>query len=165
MIKSLEVSGDLEEAAQEAKEDLINYQAEKKSNFLAEQKKAQEAAAKEYEEYKGTLTENIEKTSYDSLRKNRLKQVLFNPIKMGDKVVTEFDSNLDAILSNPEHLIQLADLVADYNPKIGFSLDRLKKQLKSESTTEFKKLVQEKLDTKPKVTGSSSKQQIDESKI
>lgn len=164
MIKSLEISGDLEEAAGEAKEDLISYQSTRKANFLQEQQAQKIKEQEETAKYNSVLAENIDKTSYESLRKNRIKQVLLNPITVDNRTTTEFDSNLDSILSNPDHLVQLANIVADYNPKIGFNFDRMKKQLKSESTTEFKQLIKERLD-KPNLTGSSSKQTVDESKI
>ena len=99
------------------------------------------------------------------LRKNRIKQVLLNPLNPGDVTSTEFNNTLDAALSNPEHLIQLADFIADYHPKLGFTSDRIKKQAKTESVKEFKRLMTDTLDTKTKVTGSSSKQFVDEAKL
>lgn len=144
---------------------MVSFQATRKASFLEEQEKERAKELARHEEYKTSIATTIDKTAHDSLRKNRIKQVLFSPIKTGDRTATEFDTNLDSILANPEHLVQLADILADYNPKIGFNFDRIKKQLKSESTTTFKKLIQEKLDTKSKVGGSSSKQIIDERKI
>lgn len=166
MIKSLEVSGDLEDAAKEAKEDLVNFQKSRRDNFVAEQKRLQEEQAAKYEEYKTSMFESIDKTPHDSLRKNRLKQVLFSPIERGNVKSTEFNFNLESIFDTPEHLVQLAELIADYNPKIGFNFDRLKNQLKSASATEFKKNVLEKLDTtQTKVNGASTKIDSDAAKV
>ena len=74
--------------------------------------------------------------------------------------MTQFDHAMSRIYSNPDHFIQLADLVADYNEKSGFNFDRLKSKIKAESNSSLKNLIDNTLGTTKK--GSSVKQVKDD---
>lgn len=86
----------------------------------------------------------------DQLRKNRIQQLFFTP----RSEVSEFDQKLDSIYENPQHLIQLGDILADYDPRLGFTFDRLKKRLKTESNKKFSDLIKTKVDSKSNVSGT-----------
>lgn len=119
--------------------------------------KAEERAAERAQK----ITELIDKTDQDSLRKNRIKSILFHPIKKGTETTTEFNYALNSILSTPEHLVQFAEIVADYDPRVGFNFGRLTKQLETKSTKKFKDLMQSKLDTKTAIKGNPNKPKDD----
>ena len=154
--EALEAIDYLKELRQTQQDQLIESA---KQDKIEREKKSAAAVAE--------ITDLIEKTPQDSLRKNRIKNVLFQPVKKGQTTTTEFNHALDSILSTPSHLVQLAELLADYDPRVGFNFTRLTKQLETKSTKKFKELMQSKLDTKTNVKGSplrSNKDDFDLSK-
>lgn len=158
MVEKLESMGGLKEEAEDAIDYLNTLKKEKQQSFLTNLQQEQENAKIAAKGESDRIAALIEaESSYDSLRKNRLKNFLLNPIQKDNQVLTEFDHNLDSVLSNPQHLLQLADLLADYHPKVGFNFDRMKRQLKTESAKGFKQLINEKLDTKSGIKGGSHK--------
>lgn len=159
MISRLMEIGDPKEEAEDALNYLKTLKTERQQNLLASLEAEREAQAKAAEEESKRLTELIDSSkTYDSLRKGRLKNFILNPIKVDNRMTTEFSRSLDEILENPEHLIQLADILADYDSRKGFNFERLKKQLKTDSVKNFKDLLQSKLDTKTKVKGGTQKE-------
>jgi len=82
--------------------------------------------------------ENIDET-----RKGKVKAFLTNEQwKRGQKPTTEFDRFIRQVLTNPEHIAQLADIALDYDKEKGFSFDRIARKLKSKVTTKVKKEIE-----------------------
>lgn len=142
MLSRLEDLGDLEDEAIDALSELKGLKEERKKNLLLEAKQQEEQRAKQIQEETTLLTKKIDEASnIDAQRKARVKAFLFSPISMDDKVTTQFDNALDQVLTNPDHLIQLADLLADYHPTTGLNLSRIEKQIKSQTNNSIKSLV------------------------
>ena len=160
MINNLESTGDLETEALSTLDELKQLTELRKSKLLQEaeleNQRRQDQAQQEIQEF----TTKIEGLSEaDPTRKARLKSFLLAPIKVENQVTTQFDSALNQVLNNPDHLIQLADILADYNPSVGFQFDRLEKKLKSKSVSAFKQIVDDTLKV-PK--GGRAQKQLDE---
>jgi len=158
MINTLErmENTSLEEEAEEAVEYLKGLKEEQKQNLINTAKNQKIQDEKLAEERAAAITNQIESSKLDSLRKNRIKNVLFQPIQKEETVTTEFNYFLQSALKNPDHLIQLADIMADYDPRVGFNFDRLNKRLKTENAKSFKETMQAKLDTRSQVKRGSS---------
>lgn len=146
MIAKLEDRGDLYEEALDALDELDNLREEQKANLIAQAKTEEEARQLEAQKQIEKLNHTIEKAEFlEDSRKNRVKSFVLAPIKVAGKTTTQFDNALEQVFNNEEHFIQLADLLADYNPNHGFNLDRLKKKLKTENNKSFKRLLDETL--------------------
>lgn len=151
LIAKKEELGTLQEEAEDALTYIKEIQEERKANFIKAQKEAQEEQQRKIEESNNKLKEVIRNSAeFDQLRKNRIETLFFTPKAQ----VSEFDQKLDAVFANPQHLVQLADVLADYDPRTGFTFDRLKKKIKTESNRKFSDLIQDKLDSKSKIKGS-----------
>lgn len=159
-IDKLSEIADLQEEAEDALEYLKTFKEERKSALIldAQARKEQQAEAmrKELETFTKMIDDNQD---FDSNRKNRLKSFLLVP----NNNTTAFESALDNIYENPEHKIQLANILADYDPKIGFSFDRIQKKLNNKATQSFKELINSKLEPKSQIKGTSrpSKEDFD----
>lgn len=149
-VERREQLGNLEEEAADALEFIKEKQEENRRNFLAEQEQRQQAELKSKQAAEENLKNSISKFEADSLRKSRLQQLFFTP----NKDVSEFDEKLDHIYSNPEHLVQLGDIIADYDPRIGFTYDRLKRKFKTDSNKKFSDIIKTKTDTKSQLKGT-----------
>lgn len=159
MVARLSEIGDPKEEAEDAIDYLKGLKAERQQNLLESLEEQRQADIQRAQEESRKLSELIDGSkTYDNLRKGRLKNFILNPIQEDNQVTTEFSKTLDNILENPDHLVQLADILADYHPSKGFNFDRLRKQLKTDSVKNFKDLLQSKLDTKTKVKGGTQKE-------
>lgn len=148
-IDTLEKDSDFKAEAEDALNDLKELSAKKQQQLLERQQQDIEDQQRKAEEEAARLAKLIDDNSqFEGLRKNRLKTFILNPIKTDSGVTTEFDNTLTKIFSNPEHFVQLADILADYHPSKGFNFDKLKNQLKSSSTRGIRQTLQSALDTK-----------------
>jgi len=159
-ISRLENSGDLFSEASDALVELKSLKEDREAKLIEQAKIEQERKLREAQEEITQINASIEKLNADNERKKRLKTLTLVPIKYEDKTMTQFDHAMSRIYSNPDHFIQLADLVADYNEKSGFNFDRLKSKIKAESNTSLKNLIDNTLGTTKK--GSSVKQVKDD---
>lgn len=152
---------DLEEEAQDALDYLRTHKEEQRQALIleAQAKKQQQIdqTRKELDSYVKMIDENNE---FDINRKNRIKSFLLVPTNGND---TGFETALDAVYENPQHKIQLANILADYDPKIGFNFDRIQKKLQNKATQSFKELINSKLEPKSQIKGTSkaSKEDFD----
>lgn len=71
---------------------------------------------------------------------------MFVPVNDGESTMTQFQRAMSQITNNPEHLVQLADILADYNPKKGFSFERRDKQLQTGAARTFREILHSKAD-------------------
>ena len=161
MLTRLETMGGLDEEAQDALEYLQEYKETAKERLLqkaqAEEKARIEQAQKEIE----TLKSTIQTTNLDDTRKRRVEAFMLQPIKEGTQVTTSFDKALDQILNNPQHLVQLADILADYHPSKGIDLNRIETKIKTQNNKTFKQLLNESVNNS-KPTGNSTRRKTKE---
>lgn len=156
MINKLAERGDLYDEALDAVEVLKDLQEKNKANLIEqaklEQKAREDAAAAQLAE----LTSSIDKAEFlDDARKSKVKNFVLAPVlKDKNRTATQFDRNMADIYANPDHFVQLADLLMEYDPKEGFNFERLKRKAKTENTKAFKKLLDQTFN-KPK--GSARK--------
>ena len=142
LISRLQAKEGLKEGALDAVEDLKEHKTELQKRLIedakAERERAQKAAQKERELLTASLKE------LDSARQSKIEAILFNPIKTEDGVTTEFNYYLNKISATPKHLVQLADLLVDYNPEKGFNLERFEQRVLSNKTKAFRALIDSK---------------------
>lgn len=139
IIKKLEVDPeDLKAAALEAKEDLDTLKVERQKELLNEEKLRKEKEIKEYEAYVETVSKALEESDIEKSRQNKVKGLFFNPIKIDKQETTMFNYIINSIKNNPKHLVQLGDLISDYDPKKGIDLTRLEKKFTSTKNNSFR---------------------------
>lgn len=155
---------ELREEAETTVDELKQMAQERKQALLTQADQEKQAAETARQENTDRLTNVIESNkSFDTSRKERLKTFLFVPVNDGQTSSTQFARTMSQIASNDEHLVQLADLLADYNPKSGFTFDRIKKNLKSDTNKNFKQYLNEKTDP-TSARGNNTRQVVNDLK-
>lgn len=145
LIDKLEKTGALKESAEEAITEIAEDQRNKQIRLLQEAEAQTTANKQAAEAERRQLEQEIETTFQDSTRKNRVKAFMLAPVKQNNEYTSEFNLALDSIMDNPKHLIQLADILTDYDKSNGFNFERLKKQFKSETAKSFRDMFDSKL--------------------
>jgi hypothetical protein len=158
LISLLSDSEDLKTEAEWAYRELVQMQENSKQQLI--DRAAQ--SAKEKQEQALAAAQNLQKAIEESSfihpqRKEKVKSFFFSPIQTGDTFTTSFNQTISNILQNPQHQAQLADLLLDYDPKAGFTLERLEKRIKTRTAQSFQTLLQKKIDPKSQQSSSSSK--------
>lgn len=148
LINRLEESNSLREAAQEALLEIEEDRKNKQARLLQEAKTAEVEQARALEEQRKNIEQELASIQ-EPKRQDRVKNFVLSPVRTEQGYTSEFNLALSSILSNPKHLVQLADILADYNSNNGFNFERLKKQFKSEAAKSFRELLDSKL-TVPK---------------
>ena len=154
-IESLENGELLANEASENLAELIQLQEEKKkeieNNLNNLEKTRAENAAKERKQFEEIIDadDTVPKES-----KGKLKAFLNNrQISAKDNTVTSnFSRSLKAVIKNPKHLVQLADILMDYDETKGFSFDKLVQRKGTDKLKKIKKNIEEVID--PKTSGS-----------
>lgn len=156
MIDALDKAGDLETEALTTASELSEIIKERQEQLVADAKKQEEQEKMLIKQQTEKITKVIENLpNVEKTHKNRLQTFMFTPVKYEEGYSTQLNRTINQITSNPEHFVQLADLLAQYNPDKGFSFEKIKSQLKTESNIKFKDII-DKLDSKSKVKGSTS---------
>lgn len=146
MVAKLEDRGHLYDEAVDALEEIKQFKEQKKLQLDAIAKAEEEQRKLQAQQEIDKLNKTIEEATFlEAERKNRVKSFVLAPIKVDGKVTTQFDNALEQIFANEQHFVQLADMLADYNPKQGFNFERLEKKIKTKNNTAFKKLLDETL--------------------
>lgn len=156
-IARLELDDSLASEAESALEELKTIEANRTAELteLATQKKQQQET--QYREERALLQKVIP-TIADKSRQPKLESFLFNQIKKGDKVKTPFNFTLEQIGATPEHLVQLADILLDYNPTTGFNMSRLEQRVATKQVNNLKDIIEQKLSPKSKLSSSAASQ-------
>lgn len=149
LISKLETDNSLAEEAEDALVYLKTLTEEKRTEFLNKKKAAEDAELKQRKERTDLLVKTIDESITDKTKANKLKAFIFNPIKTNNVETTPYLHTFQNVMSNPEHFIQLADLMSDYDPKTGFKLERIASQVKTTKNSAFRKLLSEKIDSTP----------------
>lgn len=161
IIATLEENDDLEEEAQSSLVTLREMNEDKKKSFAAQAEKEEQAKAERYKEQVTRLSTAIESSGLEKSRQNKVRAFLFNPIKVDTQETTSYAYTINRILNNPEHLIQFADLLADYNPEKGLDFTRFEKRVKTKATQTFKEVINSQLDSKFKGSTKTTKEDFD----
>lgn len=124
----------------EALQSLQNFSAQEKQQKLLDEIEQNKIIKEKQEAEVNTILKLIKEDSVISPeRKGKVQSFLFNPIKKGNNVNTEFARALSNILSKPEHYIQFADfLQSSYDPEKGFSYERYERRSASRETKQIK---------------------------
>ena len=69
------------------------------------------------------------------LSKSERERVLasFEQTKVGEQNLTDWQARIVQVQQNPEHFIEMLQLLQSYDPKNGFSFDKQKRQGKTQS--------------------------------
>lgn len=147
-IDAIEDSGDLEVEAIDAQNYLQDYQSNQRKALEEQQRQQKEAELEKAKEQRDALDEAIQSSSVvQGRRKNSIRAFLFNPIKRGSQTETDFNRKFNAIASNPEHMVMLADLLYDYSPEKGFNFSRYESKGKNKAAKDIKKALDQRLNT------------------
>jgi hypothetical protein len=130
---------ELAEEAADLKEKIREKQSEMIEAALEQQKYLQQKADDDRREEIKQITTSIEQAGFvEAKRKPNLKNFIFNPVRKNDGMRSEFQRVLASIQSNPNHLIQLADLLMDYNKEKGLAYERFEKKAETKLTQSLK---------------------------
>jgi hypothetical protein len=144
VIEDMKNSGKLEKEAKENILELITLEEE----YLQEEEKKLQEREIQLRQQKETERKEVEKIvdnlSIEPERKSKLKGFINNEmnVRKGHPSTNHFLYTLRLIGQNREHMIQLADILLDYNPEKGLTLDSIKKS----ATTKAASNIKEKLD-------------------
>lgn len=144
MIDSLHATGHLESEAETALSELKDIGEEERTRLIEEQKARTEQEIAENKKFRENITKKISESEYiQDLRKSKVKAFLFNIQEFeGGNKETQFNRVLKNIASNPEHLVQMADLLLDYDNKKGFTLDRFTRRAATKGAKTLKDQLQ-----------------------
>jgi hypothetical protein len=150
-----EEEGILEQESQDALAELTQFYSQKQEEQATQLQAQRQAEERMLREKTEALAAAINTSSFiHPTRREKVRSFFFNPIQVEQNQTTAFNLTINHILSNPEHQAQLADLLLDYNPEQGFTLDRFEKRLKSKATSSFKEDLDKALDPKRKATAA-----------
>lgn len=152
LIDKLKSTDSLEEEAKETVEEWKALREEKKKEFVNRQKENHRKDLEESQKRASLLSQSFE--AYEAPKERKAKiQTLFT---QGQKDL-KFNEVLSQATSNYEHLVQLADFLADYDPKKGFDFNRYEKKAESARTKGLKDILESKVNQKPATKGIPSK--------
>ena len=163
LVDKAALTDSLYEDAAEAFEELEQItEAEVKQLAIEEQRRKQEEQQKE-EKLRKVYAETIDKVEFiPKERKNKVKAYLFNVQVYDDQPDTQFNRTLKLISNNPEHLVQLADVLMSYDSKKGLTLDRIAKVESTKATKSLKDKLQAITQPTKKLLGGTPRKSSDE---
>jgi polyhydroxyalkanoate synthesis regulator phasin len=136
LIQNLVSAGELEEEAYDALEELKELKETEERTRLLTIQEQQKKAQDDVKEFRDKIINVVQNSDFITKeRKGKLQAFLFNPIRKSDGDYTDYRRNLANLQNNPEHLIQLADILFDYDQKKGINLERFQKQGESKLST------------------------------
>lgn len=143
---------DLTDEAEEAVDYLKKSAAEEKQQILKQQEEDKAKREQEINEWRSTVVSNIQESDIPKSRKGKIQAYVLNPVQRGEQTLTDFERTLTAIFSNPEHYIQLADMIFDYDPKKGLDTSRTSTKTKSQAASSFQKELEDAMKSSGKPT-------------
>jgi hypothetical protein len=140
-IDLLDKNAELYFEAKEALNELITMEAQARKEFDKKQdelmKDRLQREKDERQQYINTIKSN---ENIPNDRKQKLQNFIINKMTVGNGMqVNGLVKALNDLGKNPDHVVQLADLLLDYDPKKGINLDRFISMGKSQKTKEIKK--------------------------
>jgi hypothetical protein len=155
-IDRLDENDELESEAHDALKELNELQEAQRQRLLQEDQARINEEKTRYEQQVELINSNIEKYKAEDARKNKIKSMFFNPIKGDDgNELTVFSHKINNIVKNPEHLVQLADLLLEYDSSKGFDFDRLQALHQTKKVKTLKELITEGEKTPKKASGTT----------
>lgn len=158
LISRIEDLGELEYDAKEAYQELlelkINQEEKNKKDYEARQEQIRNQKAQEKQLYESLVQES---TLVEKARKEKLRNFLVNEhrVKGENVMLTGMSRTLQEISRNPEHIVQLADLLLDYDKGKGLALDRFEKKQVAKKTKEVLSRMDRVLDPQKRMRGDS----------
>lgn len=140
-IKSLSQSGEIVSEAKEYLGELIAFQEKERQELdtkIEQQRQKDRDDLLKWKEDRVNIIKAYKDA--DDTRKAKLKAFVVNEVytDRSKAPVTELVQVLRMINNNPEHYIQLADVLMDYSPEKGIDYDRLTKRLNTKITSSLK---------------------------
>ena len=140
-IKGLSQSGEIVSEAKEYLGELIAFQEKERQELNSKIEQQRQKDRDDLLKWKEDRV-NIIKAykDADDTRKAKLKAFVVNEVytDRSKAPVTELVQVLRMINNNPEHYVQLADVLMDYSPEKGIDYDRLTKRLNTKITSSLK---------------------------
>lgn len=157
MVNNLAKIGNLKEEAVDAIDYLKEFREEQKKGLLAKQQEQEAEAARRNQEFISKIDDALVSSDFiASERKNKVKNFMFSQVTRSDNVPeSDFNRAIRGVMSNPEHYVQLADILMDYDPTRGFTFDRFISKGKSAANTELRQKLDEALNPKNKLNKSN----------
>lgn len=122
----------------------IKYNSVNRQKSEKEKERFMQEAAKRKDETVKVIKQELEKTKIPTNKQKQIQRALFETQKFDETVDTEFNYKLKNILNNPAALIELANIVLEYDDKEGLKLQQVfDKTSVSKSTTNFRKKLKE----------------------
>lgn len=147
----------LNESAQEALPELKELETERANAVALESEQAKLNAAQAASEARNSLSAAIKDSSFiHAKRKPKVTAFMFNEVTRGDSTTTDYNRVLGEISSNPEHIIQLADILMNYDGSKGFDMTQYEKRGKTKSNSSFRKSLESNIDPKTVLSGKGS---------
>jgi hypothetical protein len=140
-IDLLEKNSELYFEAKEALTELITMEAEAKKQFDKQQTELMnDRLKKEKEERQNYINTIKSNENIPTERKQKVQNFIINKVTLSNGMqVNGLVKALNELGKNPEHVVQLADILLDYDPNKGLDLNRFVALGKSQKTKEIKK--------------------------
>jgi hypothetical protein len=120
-----------------------------RQQLIDQQKAEEEKQVAQLKAYNDKLEAGIKDANFvPADRKPKLKNFMFNTVRKEDGAKSEMVRNFEAIQKNPEHLIQLADLLMDYDKEKGIAYTRFEKKSQTTLNKGLKKALEETVNAK-----------------
>jgi hypothetical protein len=149
---------EIKEEADEAIDKLNELSKSQREALIEQQKQIEENQKAQLKDYNDKLESGIKNANFVPIdRKPKLKNFMFNTIRKEDGAKSEMVRNFEAIQKNPEHLIQLADLLMDYDKEKGIAYTRFEKKSQTTLNKGLKKALEETVNAKVASFSSAGK--------
>ena len=150
-------TADMGMLAEEAQGSLVRLK-EYQENLRQEAAQQALNTAKEREQEFVTRRNTIQSAIKDSSaihgkRKNKVEAFMFNSIKRGEDVDTDYHRKLKVIANNPQFEVELANFIYDFDEEKGFDYSRVSKKKTSTQVDAFEQQLNTIFSIKDKVTG------------
>lgn len=140
-IKILSKTGEIVTEAKDSLTELIALQQQERQELEEKIEQQNQKRKEDLAKWKQDRVDVIKSfKEIDDTRKNKLKAFVVNEIytDRSKEPTTELVHVLRKINSNPEHYVQLADMLMDYDETKGFDLERLTTKLNTKLTSSLK---------------------------
>jgi hypothetical protein len=156
---------DIAQEAEDIKRELEESSSEQRKAKIAEQEALERASIEQQKAVQTKIVDTIGKAGFiEEPRKQPLKNFIFNAVRKEDGKATDFQRALNQIQTNPEHLIQLADLLMDYDKKDGLKYQRFESKAITRVNKDLKAKLEQTVAKKIGSIGNTTKE-IDWSKF
>ncbi len=153
LISKMKALGDMKTEAEDTVQELIQIKEEKKQALLERQQAAANEERQRIQAEAAKFNQAFDTYKAPKERKEKI-QSLFQNSSNG---TVKFNEVLSSVKSNYEHLLQLSDLLVDYDPAKGFNLDRFAKKAETEKVKGLRDILEAKTkDTKTQIKGGST---------